>query len=382
MLYQVHFKEYVYFRGINGNFRVMKNNYVVIMAGGIGSRFWPMSRTSLPKQFHDVLGIGRSLLQLTVDRYLPICPKENILIVTNADYKDLVKEQLPELQDSQILLEPSRKNTAPCVAYAVYKINEINKEANIIVAPSDHLIVKEIDFQKTIKKAIQKAETENCLLTIGIKPSRPDTGYGYIQFEDDNNPNQSIKKVHTFTEKPPLDLAKRFIESGEFYWNSGMFIWNVKSIIAAFETHLPDLNKLFAEGIGKYATSEEEAFINQIYPLCKNISIDNGLMEKAKNVYVILADLGWSDLGTWGSLYAHVEKDEAKNAIIGDNVLTYDSRDNIVMMPKGKLAVIQGLVDYIIVESNDTLLICKKQDEQKIKQFVNDITVKKGDDFV
>ncbi len=352
------------------------------MAGGIGSRFWPMSRTSLPKQFHDVLGIGRSLLQLTVDRYLPICPKENILVVTNTDYKELVKEQLPELQDSQILLEPSRKNTAPCVAYAVYKINEINKEANIIVAPSDHLIVKEIDFQKTIKKAIQKAETENCLLTIGIKPSRPDTGYGYIQFEDDNNPNQSIKKVHTFTEKPPLDLAKRFIESGEFYWNSGMFIWNVKSIIAAFETHLPDLNKLFAEGIGKYATSEEETFINHIYPLCKNISIDHGLMEKAKNVYVILADLGWSDLGTWGSLYTHVEKDEANNAIIGDNVLTYDSRNNIVMMPKGKLAVIQGLVDYIIVESNDTLLICKKQDEQKIKQFVNDIKVKKGSDFV
>ena len=360
----------------------MKNNYVVIMAGGIGSRFWPMSRTSLPKQFHDVLGIGRTLLQLTVDRYLPICPKENILIVTNANYKDLVKEQLPELQDSQILLEPSRKNTAPCVAYAVYKINEINRDANIIVAPSDHLIVKEVDFQKTIKTAIQKAEAEDCLLTIGIKPSRPDTGYGYIQFEDDNNPEQPIKRVQTFTEKPPLDIAKRFIESGEFYWNSGMFIWNVKSIIAAFETHLPELNKLFAKGIGKYSTEEEEKFIEQIYPLCKNISIDHGVMEKAKNVYVILADLGWSDLGTWGSLYTHVEKDKANNAVIGDNVLTYDSRDNIVMMPKNKLAVIQGLVDYIIVESNDTLLICKKQDEQKIKQFVNDIKAKKGSDFV
>lgn len=352
------------------------------MAGGIGSRFWPMSRTSLPKQFHDVLGIGRTLLQLTVDRYLPICPKENILIVTNANYKDLVKEQLPELQDSQILLEPSRKNTAPCVAYAVYKINEINRDANIIVAPSDHLIVKEVDFQKTIKTAIQKAEAEDCLLTIGIKPSRPDTGYGYIQFEDDNNPEQPIKRVQTFTEKPPLDIAKRFIESGEFYWNSGMFIWNVKSIIAAFETHLPELNKLFAKGIGKYSTEEEEKFIEQIYPLCKNISIDHGVMEKAKNVYVILADLGWSDLGTWGSLYTHVEKDKANNAVIGDNVLTYDSRDNIVMMPKNKLAVIQGLVDYIIVESNDTLLICKKQDEQKIKQFVNDIKAKKGSDFV
>lgn len=352
------------------------------MAGGIGSRFWPMSRTSLPKQFHDVLGIGSSLLQLTVARYLPICPKENILIVTNAGYKDLVKEQLPDLNDDQILLEPSRKNTAPCVAYAVYKINEINKDANIIVAPSDHLIVKEIDFQDTIKKAIHKAESEDCLLTIGIKPSRPDTGYGYIQFEDDNNPEETIKKVQTFTEKPPLDIAKRFIESGEFYWNSGMFIWNVKSIIAAFEMHLPELNKLFSNGIGKYSTEEEEGFINHIYPLCKNISIDHGIMEKAKNVYVILADLGWSDLGTWGSLYTHVEKDNANNAVIGDNVLTYDSRDNIVMMPKQKLAVIQGLVDYIVVESNDTLLICKKQDEQKIKQFVNDIKVKKGGSFV
>jgi len=360
----------------------MKNNYVVIMAGGIGSRFWPMSRTSLPKQFHDVLGTGSTLLQLTVARYLPICPIENILIVTNAGYKDLVKEQLPDLNDDQILLEPSRKNTAPCVAYAVYKINAINNNANVIVAPSDHLIVKEIDFQQTIQKAIQKAESENCLLTIGIKPSRPDTGYGYIQFEDDNNPNEPIKKVQTFTEKPPLDIAKRFIESGEFYWNSGMFIWNVKSIISAFESHLPELNKLFSAGIGKYSTADEEQFINEIYPLCKNISIDHGIMEKAKNVYVILADLGWSDLGTWGSLYTHVEKDNANNAIIGNNVLTYDSRDNIVMMPKNKLAVIQGLVDYIVVESNDTLLICKKQDEQKIKQFVNDIKVEKGGEFV
>lgn len=352
------------------------------MAGGVGSRFWPMSRTSLPKQFHDVLGIGSTLLQLTVARYLPICPKENIIIVTNAGYKDLVKEQLPDLRDEQILLEPSRKNTAPCIAYATYKINEENKDANIIVAPSDHLIIKEVDFQNSIKTAINRAESENCLLTIGIKPNRPDTGYGYIQFEDDDNSDEPIKKVQTFTEKPFLDLAKRFIESGDFYWNSGMFIWNVKSILAAFETHLPDINKLFAEGIGKYGTAEEEKFINEIYPLCKNISIDHGLMEKAKNVYVILADLGWSDLGTWGSLYTHVEKDATNNAIIGDNILTYDSSDNIVMMPKNKLAVIQGLDEYIIVDSNDTLLICRKEDEQKIKQFVNDIKVNKGEGFV
>jgi len=359
-----------------------KDNYVVIMAGGIGSRFWPMSRTSLPKQFHDVLGIGKSLLQLTVERYLPICPLENILIVTNKSYKDLVKEQLPQLNDAQILLEPSRKNTAPCVAYAAYKINSINTNANIIVAPSDHLIVKEIEFQETIKTAINKAKNTDCLLTIGIKPSRPDTGYGYIQFEDNDDTSGSIKKVKTFTEKPSLDLAKRFIESGDFYWNSGMFIWNVKSILNAFETFLPNLNKLFAEGKEFYSTDEEESYINKIYPLCKNISIDYGIMEKAKNVFVILADLGWSDLGTWGSLYTHVEKDNSNNAVIGKNVLTYDSRDNIIMMPKNKLAVIHGLSDYIVVESNDTLLICKKQDEQKIKQFVNDIKVDKGDKFV
>lgn len=353
------------------------------MAGGIGSRFWPMSRTNYPKQFHDVLGIGKSLLQMTIDRYLPICPIENIIIVTNQKYKDLVKEQLPGLQDDQILLEPSRKNTAPCVAYASYKIQKINKNANIIVAPSDHLIVKEIEFQKTIQLALEQVSKRNCLLTIGIKPSRPDTGYGYIQFEDDEDTIVSaIKKVKVFTEKPPLDIARRFLESGDFYWNSGMFIWNVKSIIESFEQYLPEMSKLFEGGNEFYQTEEEEGFINKIYPICKNISIDYGIMEKAKNVYVILADLGWSDLGTWGSLYSHVKKDEGKNAIIGNKVLMYDSKDNIVKIPKNKLAVIQGISDYIVVDTEDTLLICKKQDEQKIKQFVNDIKANKDDKFI
>ncbi len=361
----------------------MNNNFVVIMAGGIGSRFWPMSRTTFPKQFHDVLGIGRTLLQLTVDRYLPICPKENILIVTNEMYKDLVKEQLPELTDDQILLEPSRKNTAPCIAYAAYKIHEKNPDANMIVAPSDHLIMRENEFNTTVLLALEQASKSDSLLTIGIKPSRPDTGYGYIQFEDDDSTiNERIKKVKTFTEKPPLDTAKRFIESGDFYWNSGMFIWSVKSILQSFKENLPELDRLFIEGTGVYYTDKEEDFINQIYPQCKNISIDYGIMEKAENVFVILADLGWSDLGTWGSLYTHVEQDEANNAIIGDKVMTYDSRNNIIMMPKGKLAVVQGMSDYIIVESGNTLLICKKQDEQKIKHFVNDLKSSKEEQFV
>jgi mannose-1-phosphate guanylyltransferase len=357
----------------------MDNNYVVIMAGGIGSRFWPMSTSSNPKQFHDVLGIGKTLLQLTVERYLPICKEENIIIVTNERYKSLVQEQLPNFNEDQILLEPSRKNTAPCIAYACYKIYSKNKEANIIVAPSDHLILKEIEFQKTIEKALENTAKNNCLMTIGLKPSRPDTGYGYIQFEQGES---NIRKVKTFTEKPSLDIAQRFLESGDFYWNSGMFIWSASAIIEAFGKLLPEIGKLFSELNNVYYTDKEETEINKIYPICKNISIDYGIMEKASNVDVILADLGWSDLGTWGSLYTHIDKDENKNAIVGKNVMTYDANDNMVLVPDNKLVVIQGLNDYIVVESNDTLLICKKRDEQKIKQFVTDIKSKKGEKFV
>ncbi|MFT7613899.1 MAG: mannose-1-phosphate guanylyltransferase [Parvicellaceae bacterium] len=361
----------------------MKDNYAVIMAGGIGSRFWPMSKTSYPKQFHDVLGTGRTLIQMTFDRFKDICPDENILIVTNEMYKDLVMEQLPSITENQVLCEPSRRNTAPCIAYACYKINSMNAQANIIVAPSDHLILKEDVFTETINIAIGQAQANKSLVTLGIKPSRPDTGYGYIQFVDEaGTVSSDSKRVKTFTEKPQLELAKEFLNSGDFYWNSGIFIWTLPSILKAFEDYLPEVDKLFKEGTGKYNTPEEEAFIGEIYPICKNISIDYGIMEKAEQVYVVLSDFGWSDLGTWGSLYTHIDHDNEANAIVGNNVMMYDSSNNMVKMPEEKLVVIQGLDDYIVVESNNTLLICKKADEQKIKQFVTDIKTSKSDQFV
>lgn len=349
------------------------------MAGGIGSRFWPMSTSKNPKQFHDVLGIGKSLLQMTVERYLPICKEENIFIVTNDNYKALVKEQLPNFSDDQILLEPSRKNTAPCIAYAAYKIHQHNPNAKMIVAPSDHLILKEVEFQNTITKALKSSNEFGQLITIGIKPNRPDTGYGYIQFEDGET---DIRKVRTFTEKPSLDIAQRFLDSGDFYWNSGMFIWSSATIIDAFEKYLPEIGKLFEDIKADFYTEKEESSIERIYPLCKNISIDYGIMEKAEKVSVILADLGWSDLGTWGSLYTHIHQDDHKNAIVGKNVLTYDANDNMIKVNNDKLVVIQGLNDFIVVENDSTLLICKKRDEQKIKQFVTDIKSKKGDQFI
>lgn len=354
------------------------------MAGGIGSRFWPMSKTSNPKQFHDILGIGKTLLQMTVERFENICSIENIYIVTSKDYFDLVKEQVPTLTDEQIILEPSRKNTAPCIAYASYKIYSKNKDANIIVAPSDHLILKQDEFEKSINLAIEQAEKDNLLITLGIKPNRPDTGYGYIQFLDDENTiSKDIKRVKTFTEKPKLDMAKQFIESGDFYWNSGMFIWKASSIIDSFNQYLPEVHSLFNNGLEKYNTKEEKEFIEDIYPQCKSISIDFGIMEKADNVLVLLADLGWSDLGTWGSLYDHIDLDQKKNAIVGNKVVTYDCKDNIIMMPDNKLVVVEGLMDYIVVESNNTLLICKKRSEQKIKQFVSDIKANNlGDEYI
>lgn len=355
------------------------------MAGGVGSRFWPMSKSNFPKQFHDVLGIGKTLLQMTVERFEKICAIENVYIVTNEDYLDLVKEQLPALKEDQILLEPSRKNTAPCIAYASYKIYAKNPEANIIVAPSDHLILKQEEFEHSINLAIEQAKQDDLLITLGIKPSRPDTGYGYIQFcETDEYISTEIKKVKTFTEKPKLDMAKQFLKSGDFYWNSGMFIWSVKSIINAFKNHLNDIHVLFSNGLSTYNTSNEQLFIDKIYPQCKSISIDFGIMEKADNVLVLLADLGWSDLGTWGSLYEHIDLDEKNNAVVGEKVLTYDCKNNIIMMPDKKLVVVEGLMDYIVVESDNTLLICKKRNEQKIKQFVSDIKANKniGNEFI
>ncbi len=355
----------------------MKDNYCILMAGGIGSRFWPMSTASFPKQFHDVLGTGRTLLQMSFDRMLLVCPKENILIVTNEEYKDLVQEQLPEINENQILLEPFRKNTAPCVAYGCYKIKKRNPNANVIVAPSDHLVMRQEVFKETLETAIAQSQQEECLVTLGIKPSRPDTGYGYIQFiETEKAVSNQVKEVKMFTEKPELEMAKEFLASGDFYWNSGIFIWSLSSILSAFEQYMPSTNELFKSGDNVYDTDLEREFINHIYAECKNISIDYGIMEKAENVYVVLSDFGWSDLGTWGALYTHLDKDDNANGVLGNNINLYDSKNCVVRMPKDKLVVLQGLDDYIVVEEKGVLLVCKKQEEQRIKQFVNDIKLK------
>lgn len=359
------------------------NNYCVIMAGGVGSRFWPLSRTSKPKQFLDILGTGKTLIQQTFDRFSKIIPPENFIVVTNADYAGLVKEQLPGIKEEHILMEPTRRNTAPCIAYANYKIKATNPSANIVVAPSDHLIIKEEEFLKIIEGGIDFISKNDALLTLGIKPSRPETGYGYIQFEGENEKGyENLKKVKTFTEKPDYKLAKVFMESGEFYWNSGIFLWSLQSIEKAFNSNLPEVNNLFGEGLEVYNTPDEKEFINEVYSNCRNISVDYGIMEKADNVFVMGADFGWSDLGTWSSLYEHSPKDEDGNAITGDNVFGYKLNNCVINVPKEKLVVIEGLKNYIVVESDDILLICKQQSEQRIKQFVNDVKIKKGDDYV
>ena len=362
----------------------MKNNYCVIMAGGIGSRFWPMSRTNYPKQFIDILGTGETLLQQTYKRFLHLCPKENIFIVTNEIYKDLIHEQIKGIAEDRVLLEPARRNTAPCIAYACYKISKLDPDANVVVAPSDHLILKEQTFVKAIQSCFKKASSEDCLVTLGIKPTRPDTGYGYIQFRQSEKKESDprMKKVKTFTEKPDLEMAKFFKQSGDFLWNAGIFVWNVKSVMRAFEKHMPELHLLFYEGLNKLNTPEEIEFIKVTYPQCKNISIDYGLMEKAENVYVRSSAIGWSDLGTWGSLYQHMDKEEKGNAVVGKNVMLYNSKNCIVHVPKNKLVVLDGLNDFIVVESDDVLLVCKKSDEQQIRQFVNDVKSTKGDKFV
>jgi len=354
------------------------------MAGGVGSRFWPMSRTAHPKQFMDILGTGETLLQQTYNRFLKLCPKENIYIVTNESYVGLVNEQIKGIDSKNILSEPARKNTAPCVAYACYKIAQLNPDALTVIAPSDHLITKEDTFVKAIKACYAKAAAEDCLVTLGINPSRPDTGYGYIQFVESEikEKDSRIKRVKTFTEKPDLEMAKFFLQSGDFLWNSGIFIWSVKSVIKAFEKYCSDMDAIFKEGNSVYNTPQESEFIAKAYTNCKNISIDYAIMEKADNVYVRSSIIGWSDLGTWGSLYEHIKQDDHQNAIVGKNVMAYDSKNCIVNVPKDKLVILQGLDDYIVVESDGILLICKKEDEQQIRTFVNDVKVTKGDKFV
>jgi mannose-1-phosphate guanylyltransferase len=356
-----------------------QNFYAIIMAGGIGSRFWPFSRTKHPKQFHDVLGTGKSLLQQTAERFFTVCPKENIFIVTNKDYSALVKEQLPFLSDDQILGEPVGRNTAPCIAYACYKIKEKNSDAVVIVAPSDHVITKEAEFVETIQTGLNAAAASDILITLGIKPSRPDTGYGYIQYKDSND--NRLKKVKTFTEKPALDLAKKFLESGDFVWNAGIFIWNIKTIIASFEKFMPEMAETFNEGKKKYWSSGEEAFISTAYSQCKNISIDYGIMEKANDVYVLLSDFGWSDLGTWKSLYDISPKNEDKNVLTG-NIITSETKDCIIKTPADKLVVVHGLKNFIVAEYDGVLMICKKDDEQKVKDFVAQVKDTKDSKFI
>lgn len=362
----------------------MDNNYCIIMAGGIGSRFWPLSRVVKPKQFLDILGVGRTFLQQTFDRFSTIIPKENFLVVTSVKYRDLVLEQLPELTEEQVLLEPLRRNTAPCLAYAAYKIKIKNPDANLVVAPSDHIILKEEEFIRQVKNGLQFVKENDALLTLGVKPNRPETGYGYIQVKKKVKFNEltNLYKVKTFTEKPDEQMANVFVESGEFFWNSGIFIWSLQSLLKAFDMHIQDVSSLFEKGVKLYNTSNEVHFIKKTYSECPAISIDYGIMEKAKNVYVLTADFGWSDLGTWGSLYENKEKDTDGNVINGDNVLAYNTKNCIVNISKGKVAVLQGLDGYIVAESNDTLMICKKEDEQQIKQFVTDVKIKKGDSLV
>ncbi len=414
------------------NYNMNNNNYIVIMAGGVGSRFWPMSTEEKPKQFLDVLGIGKTLLQQTVARFKTIAPAENILIVTSSKYKELVIAQCPELLESNILLEPCMRNTAPCIAYAAYKIKGLNAKANMVVAPSDHLITNEAEFVRIIENGLEFTANNEALLTLGIQPHRPETGYGYIQAaspsitNDDpdsyreginssaqigsedkskrSTDNQrgnfspkgetergisevalgnfppsggteggifegAVSRVTAFKEKPNLETAQQYLAAGNFFWNSGIFLWSLKSILNAFEAYVPELAAIFQKGEEFYNTGKEQAFIDEMFPICTNISIDYAVMEKAGNIYVQPADFGWSDLGTWGSLWEKRERCEQGNTVVGEKVHVFESSNCIVNMPKDKKVVIQGLQDFIVVEDNDVLLICKKEEEQRIKEF-------------
>jgi len=359
-----------------------KNYYAIIMAGGIGSRFWPISRTSHPKQFIDILGTGKTLIQNTYDRFLKVCPKENIYVVTNENYTGLVKQQLPDMAANQILTEPVMRNTAPCIAYGCFKIESLNPDAVIVVAPSDHLILDEAGFVSTIEKSLEAATAHDCLITLGIKPSRPDTGYGYIQYTDNSLKNDFFK-VKTFTEKPTLEIAKTFLQSGDFLWNAGIFVWSAKAIVKAFGQYLPDMNEIFVEAKAYYNTDGEKKHIHNAYQQCTNISIDYGIMEKADNVYVLPSEFGWSDLGTWASIYDLADKDYVGNAVIpSEKVIMYDSSNCMVNVPGEKLVILQGLHDFIVVESNNSLLICPRDQEQNIKQVVADVKQKFGTKYI
>ncbi|MCP4883951.1 MAG: mannose-1-phosphate guanylyltransferase [Flavobacteriales bacterium] len=342
-----------------------KNYYAVIMAGGVGSRFWPVSTPDNPKQFHDMLGTGESLIQQTFNRLSSLIPSDQILIATNQRYKDLVMEHLPEVTENQILLEPAMRNTAPCILYSALKIKDQNSEAVMIVAPSDHHIEDETEFVRNVKSAFEACQERDILMTLGIKPIGPNTGYGYIQFEEGAD---EIRKVKNFTEKPDLKTAQEFIAQGDYLWNAGIFIWSVKSILDSFQRSLPAMCNLFEKGADLWNTEKEMDFINQHYPDSENISIDYGIMEKALNVFVMGTDFGWNDLGTWGSLYDKLDKDKTENAIVYSKGYFIDAKNNMISTTQGKNIVVAGISDYIIVETDDTIMIYPKSEEQNIKE--------------
>lgn len=348
-----------------------KNNHVVIMAGGVGSRIWPMSTVETPKQFIDILGVGRSLLQLTLDRFKGICPYENMWVVTNKKYAEIVKQQLPEIPEENILLEPCRRNTAPCIAYVSWRIKSKDSRANIVVTPSDHVVTNETEFQRVVKTCLKFSGESDAIVTLGMKPNRPETGYGYIQADLSTSSarNKEIYRVDNFREKPDLETAMKYIKQNNFYWNAGIFIWNVNTIVNAFRVYQPSISKIFEGMNDVYGTPEEQVQIDEQYPRCENISVDYAIMEKVSEIFVCPASFGWSDLGTWGSLLNQVHHDLYGNACIGPDISMYDSHNCIVHTLQEKKVVIQGLDDYIVAEKDGTLLICKLSEEQRIKQF-------------
>jgi mannose-1-phosphate guanylyltransferase len=360
----------------------MNNNYCLIMAGGIGSRFWPMSTPEKPKQFLDVLGTGRSLIQMTYDRLLAISPASQIYILTNESYSEIVQQQLPDLKSDQILTEPLRKNTAPCIAYAAAKINALNPDATLVISPADHLITRERRFHEIIETAIKTANNGDRLVTLGIQPTRPDTGYGYIEFDPNSGVQAGeVTPVLNFREKPDLKTAEEFLSKGNFYWNSGIFVWRTKTVLMALKQFQPALYGLFCEDQQQYNSPSEQQFVNDCFQACEDISIDFAIMEHAKNTDVVLADFDWSDLGTWGSLNTHLSKDENGNSAIGKHVHLFHSHNCIVNVSDDKLVLLDGLKDYIVIESENMFMVLKKENEQEIKNYLKDVEKKSPEFF-
>ena len=351
-----------------------RNNHLVIMAGGVGSRFWPMSTVEKPKQFIDVLGVGKSLLQLTVERFGDICKAENVWVVTNKAYVNLVREQLPELPEGNILCEPCRRNTAPCIAYVSWKIKSKDPKANIVVTPSDHIVTNTEEFRRVIKSCLDFTMDSDAIVTLGMKPTRPETGYGYIQADLTSSSlrNKEIFRVYSFREKPDFDTAKQYISKNNYFWNAGIFIWNVSTIVNAFRVYQPAISKVFEGMLPIYGTDKEQLMIDEKFPECKSISVDYAIMEKAEEIFVCPADFGWSDLGTWGSLLVNTKKDLYGNSCIGNEIDVFETSNCIIHTTQEKKVIVQGLDGYIVAENDDTLLICRLTEEQRIKQFTGE----------